>query len=92
MTGSPHALRLVRPAFADVPGHGAGALVELDPEQGAAVVATDPTVLVLGAPGTGKTTVALEAVVAAVEGGLSPEDVLVLSSGRRAAADRKSVV
>lgn len=92
MTGSPHALRLVRPAFADVPEHGAGALVELDPEQAAAVTATDPAVLVLGAPGTGKTTVALETVVAAVEGGLSPEDVLVLSSGRRAAADLRDRV
>ncbi|WP_146928072.1 ATP-dependent helicase, partial [Cellulomonas xylanilytica] len=92
MTGSPHALRLVRPAFADVPELGAGALVELDPEQAAAVAATDPAVLVLGAPGTGKTTVALEAVVAAVEGGLSPEDVLVLSSGRRSAADLRDRV
>ncbi|KQY25540.1 DNA helicase [Cellulomonas sp. Root485] len=85
-------MRLVRPAFADVPGHGAGALVELDPEQAAAVAANDPAVLVLGAPGTGKTTVALETVVAAVEGGLSPEDVLVLSSGRRAAADLRDRV
>lgn len=92
MTGSPHALRLVRPAFADVPERGAGALVDLDPEQAEAVAAADPAVLVLGAPGTGKTTVALEAVVAAVEGGLSPEDVLVLSSGRRAAADLRDRV
>lgn len=92
MTGSPHALRLVRPAFADVPERGAGAPVELDPEQAEAVAATDRAVLVLGAPGTGKTTVALEAVVAAVEGGLAPEDVLVLSSGRRAAADLRDRV
>uniref|UniRef100_UPI0028EB4A10 UvrD-helicase domain-containing protein n=1 Tax=uncultured Cellulomonas sp. TaxID=189682 RepID=UPI0028EB4A10 len=87
MTSTPHALRLVRPAFADVPASGPGAPVTLDPEQAAAVTATDAALLVLGAPGTGKTTVALEAVVAAVEAGLSPEDVLVLSSGRRAAAD-----
>ena len=47
---------------------------QLDPEQAAAVAAvsraSDPALLVLGAPGTGKTTVALEAVVAAVERGL----------------------
>ncbi|WP_082573684.1 ATP-dependent DNA helicase [Cellulomonas sp. Root137] len=87
MTSSPHALRLVRPAFADVPASGPGAVVELDPDQAAAVSATDRALLVLGAPGTGKTTVALEVVVAAVEAGMSPEDVLVLASGRRAAAD-----
>lgn len=92
MTGSPHALRLVRPAFADVPARGPGALVDLDPEQAAAVIATDPALLVLGAPGTGKTTVALETVVAAVQDGLSPEDVLVLASGRRAAADLRDRV
>ena len=83
MTSSPHALRLVRPAFADVPASGPGAVVELDPDQAAAVSATDRALLVLGAPGTGKTTVALEAVVAAVEAGMSPEDVLVLASGHR---------
>ncbi|MBO3101536.1 ATP-dependent helicase [Cellulomonas fengjieae] len=92
MTSSPPGLRLVRPALADVPAGGPGATVQLDPEQAAAVAATDPAVLVLGAPGTGKTTVALETVVAAVEGGLSPEDVLVLASGRRAAADLRDRV
>ncbi len=87
MTTTASTLRLVRPAFADVPSSGPGAPVVLDAEQGEAVHAQDRSLLVLGAPGTGKTTVALEAVVAAVEAGLSPEDVLVLSSGRRAAAD-----
>ncbi|WP_456824878.1 ATP-dependent helicase [Cellulomonas sp. P5_E12] len=91
MTPSTPALRLVRPAFADVPAAGPGAPVELDAEQAGVVAAvaaaSDRALLVLGAPGTGKTTVALEAVVAAVEHGQSAEDVLVLASGRRAAAD-----
>ena len=89
VTSSPHALRLVRPAFADVPARGPGALVQLDPDQAArrVVARTDRALLVLGAPGTGKTTVALEAVVAAVEAGCRPEDVLVLAASRRAAAD-----
>ncbi len=43
--------------------------------------------LVLGAPGTGKTTVAVEAVLAAVDHGVAPEDVLVLAATRRGAAD-----
>ncbi|WP_426592900.1 ATP-dependent helicase [Cellulomonas sp. McL0617] len=91
MTTATPALRLVRPAFADVPVSGPGSLVHLDPDQAAAVSAvargTDPALLVLGAPGTGKTTVALESVVAAVDAGLDPHDVLVIAAGRRAAAD-----
>ena len=44
--------------------------------------------LVLGAPGTGKTTTAIESVAAAIENlGLEPADVLVIAATRRAAAD-----
>lgn len=43
--------------------------------------------LVLGAPGTGKTTTAVEAVLAAVDHGVAPQDVLVLAATRRGAAD-----
>ena len=77
---------LARPTPAHL--RGPGAAVELDPGQRAAVEAVaagaDGALLVLGAPGTGKTTVALEAVVAA---GLEPQDVLVLAASRRLAAD-----
>ncbi|GAA3804207.1 ATP-dependent helicase [Cellulomonas soli] len=93
---SPTALRLVRPALADVPRTGPGAPVTLDPTQASVVervaAGTDPALLVLGAPGTGRTTVVLESVVAAVDAGLAPEDVLVLSAGRRAAADLRDRV
>lgn len=85
------ALRLVRPALADGPTRGPGSPVVLDDDQALAVEravhGADGALLVLGAPGTGKTTVALETVVAAVDAGLAPEDVLVVSAGRRAAAD-----
>ncbi|WP_156043645.1 ATP-dependent DNA helicase [Cellulomonas sp. URHE0023] len=91
MTTATPSLRLVRPAFADVPSSGPGSLVQLDPDQAAAVAAvargTDPALLVLGAPGTGKTTVAIESVVAAVDAGLDPHGVLVIAASRRAAAD-----
>ena len=84
-------LRLVRPALADVPTSGPGALVELDEDQArvvrAVVEGTDRALLVLGAPGTGRTTVALESVVAAVDAGTDPSDVLVLAATRRGAAD-----
>lgn len=79
------ALRLLRPALA-----GAAAVPVLDATQAAVVqgvVGGARAVLALGAPGTGKTTVALEAVVAAVEGGADPDRVLVLAASRRAAAD-----
>ncbi|SDC37171.1 Superfamily I DNA or RNA helicase [Sanguibacter gelidistatuariae] len=45
-----------------------------------------PTSLILGAPGTGKTTLALEIAATAVErDGLDPDEILVLSATRRGA-------
>ncbi len=76
--------RLRRPAAAGP------AVLRLDPSQRDAVQAgaVGPgAVLVLGAPGTGKTTVALETVAAAVEGGTDPGAVLLLAATRRAAGD-----
>lgn len=60
----------------------------LDRSQRAAVAAaTAPgTTLVVGAPGTGKTLVAQEVVLAALEQGVAPERVLLLAASRRAAA------
>src|SRR5689334_18337627 len=43
--------------------------------------------LVLAGPGTGKTTTLVEAVARRVEGGLSPDDVLVLTFSRKAAQE-----
>jgi superfamily I DNA/RNA helicase/RecB family exonuclease len=43
--------------------------------------------LVLAGPGTGKTTTLVEAVARRVEGGLSPEQVLVLTFSRKAAGE-----
>ncbi|ASR55140.1 DNA helicase [Cellulomonas sp. PSBB021] len=84
---------LRRPALADAPVRGPGSPVTLDDAQAAAVAwavdagSDERALLVLGAPGTGKTTVALEAAVAAVRAGLAPEHLLVLSATRRGAAD-----
>ena len=89
-------LRLVRPALADVP-----APVRLGADQRAVVdrvvAGADPALLVVGAAGTGKTLLAVEAVAAALgadDDGLfpspdlpSPDEVLVLAPGRRAAAE-----
>jgi superfamily I DNA/RNA helicase len=89
-------LRLVRPVLADVP-----APVRLGADQAEVarrlVRGEDPALLVVGAAGTGKTLLAVEAVAAALgadedallpDPGLpSPDEVLVLAAGRRAAAE-----
>jgi superfamily I DNA/RNA helicase len=93
---TPGALRLVRPALADVPPP-----VRLGADQRAVVerllAGTDPALLVVGAAGTGKTLLAVEAVAAALgededalfaaPGRPKPDEVLVLAAGRRAAAE-----
>nr|WP_313663456.1 PD-(D/E)XK nuclease family protein [Cellulosimicrobium cellulans] len=62
--------------------------VTLDDSQRAALAAAagPGATLVVGAPGTGKTLVAQEVVLAALADGLAPERVLLLASSRRAAA------
>lgn len=48
--------------------------------------------MVLGAPGTGKSVLAQEVVVAAVDAGLRAEDVLVLSATRRGAGELRDAL
>ncbi|MGH3679062.1 MAG: UvrD-helicase domain-containing protein, partial [Natronosporangium sp.] len=57
----------------------------LDERQQAVVAHTDGPLLVIGGPGTGKTTALVEAVAARVADGADPERMLVLTFGRRAA-------
>ncbi len=71
--------RLVAPALAPP------AAPSLDEAQQAVVDHTDGPLLVLAGPGTGKTTTLVEAVVARVAAGASPDDVLVLTFSRKAA-------
>jgi len=77
-------VRLVRPADA-----GPGGVPELDADQARVVARRQGSgpIVVLGAPGTGKTTVLVETVVARVERDHVPADgVLVLAPSRTAAA------
>ncbi|MGI8577498.1 MAG: ATP-dependent helicase [Nocardioidaceae bacterium] len=63
----------------------------LDPAQRSVVDHRGGPLLVLAGPGTGKTTTLIEAVVDRVEtDGLSPEQVLVLTFGRKAAEDLRN--
>jgi superfamily I DNA/RNA helicase/RecB family exonuclease len=72
--------RLLRPA--SEPDHG----VVPDPEQQRVVEHRAGPLLVLGGPGTGKTTTLVEAVAARVGEGVPPDRILVLTFGRRPAA------
>jgi len=75
-------VRLTRPATRQV------RRPNLDPDQRAVLESGDARLLVVGAPGTGKTTVALELVLDRCDrGALTPEDVLVLAPTRRGAAE-----
>ncbi|WP_431972764.1 ATP-dependent helicase [Micromonospora haikouensis] len=58
-----------------------------DPLQAEVVAHTDGPMLVVGGPGTGKSSVLVEAVAARVAEGVDPERVLVLTFGRRQATD-----
>jgi superfamily I DNA/RNA helicase/RecB family exonuclease len=58
-----------------------------DPSQAEAIAHTDGPMLVLGGPGTGKTSTLVEAVAARVADGVDPERILVLTFGRRGATD-----
>ncbi|MEU7923281.1 ATP-dependent helicase [Micromonospora zamorensis] len=57
----------------------------VDPVQAEVVGHTDGPMLVLGGPGTGKTSTLVEAVAARVAEGVDPERILVLTFGRRGA-------
>jgi superfamily I DNA/RNA helicase/RecB family exonuclease len=59
---------------------------DLDPAQRRVVEHRAGPLLVVGGPGTGKTTALVEAVAARVADGVEPSHILVLTFGRRAAA------
>ncbi len=77
--GDVQAYRLVRRPADAVPARIA------DPRQRQVVEHTDGPLLVLGGPGTGKTSTLVEAVAARVAEGVDPERILVLTFGRRTA-------
>ncbi|HUR02989.1 MAG TPA: UvrD-helicase domain-containing protein, partial [Nonomuraea sp.] len=58
-----------------------------DPAQQAVLDHAGGPLLVLAGPGTGKTTTLVEAVARKVEGGLTPDQVLVLTFSRKAATE-----
>src|SRR5689334_15937187 len=64
----------------------------LDPTQQAVVDHPGGPLLVLAGPGTGKTTTIVEAVAARIDRGIDPEQILVLTFSRKAAAELRTRV
>ncbi|MCW2637230.1 MAG: uvrD3 [Blastococcus sp.] len=62
----------------------------LDPTQQAVVDHPAGPLLVLAGPGTGKTTTIVEAVAARIDAGMDPEQILVLTFSRKAAAELRA--
>ena len=62
----------------------------LDPTQRAVVDHGSGPLLVLAGPGTGKTTTIVEAVAARIDAGVDPEQILVLTFSRKAAAELRT--
>ncbi|MEU7929427.1 ATP-dependent DNA helicase [Micromonospora sp. NPDC049107] len=72
-------------AVAADPTRSAGPRWHADPVQAEIVGHTDGPMLVVGGPGTGKTSTLVEAVAARIAEGVDPERILVLTFGRRGA-------
>src|SRR3954447_21020280 len=69
-----------------------GSRPRLDPTQQAVVDHPGGPLLVLAGPGTGKTTTIVEAVAHRIERGVDPEQILVLTFSRKAAAELRTRV
>jgi superfamily I DNA/RNA helicase/RecB family exonuclease len=65
-------------------------LPQLDSTQRAVVAHPAGPLLVLAGPGTGKTTTIVEAVAARIDAGIDPEQILVLTFSRKAAAELRT--
>ncbi|MCV2488652.1 ATP-dependent helicase [Geodermatophilus sp. YIM 151500] len=85
MPGGAPVYRLVVP-----PAGPAAAPPALDPTQRAVVDHPGGPLLVLAGPGTGKTTTIVEAVAARIDAGVDPEQILVLTFSRKAAAELRA--
>jgi len=66
--------------------------LELDPQQAKAVSHRGTPLLIAGGPGTGKTSVLIEAAVARINSGQDPDSILMLTYGRQRASEMRDAV
>ena len=78
-------LRLVR-------GESVAPALTLSDEQRAVIAHRGSPVLITGATGTGKTTVLIEAAVARIAAGQSPDSILLLTYGRERASEMRDAI
>ena len=64
----------------------------LDAEQAAVVSHRGSPIVVQGGPGTGKTTVLIEAALARIEQGQNPDSILLLTYGRERASELRDAI
>jgi superfamily I DNA/RNA helicase/RecB family exonuclease len=85
LTVSKQPFSLVRQAHKAAPA-------ALDPEQLAAVTHRGCPIVVQGGPGTGKTTVLVEAALARIQEGQNPDSILLLTYGRERASELRDAI
>lgn len=66
--------------------------VELDPQQAKAISHRGTPLFIAGGPGTGKTTVLIEAAVARISAGQNPDSILLLTYGRQRASEMRDAI
>ena len=66
--------------------------LKLDAEQAAVVAHCGSPIVVQGGPGTGKTTVLIEAALARIQGGQNPDSILLLTYGRERASELRDAI
>ena len=85
LTVSKQPFSLVRQALKAAP-------TALDAEQGAVVAHRGSPIVVQGGPGTGKTTVLIEAALARISEGQNPDSILLLTYGRERASELRDAI
>lgn len=66
--------------------------VELDAQQSKAVAHRGSPLFIAGGPGTGKTTVIIEAALSRINAGQSPDSILLLTYGRQRASELRDAI
>ena len=66
--------------------------VELDPQQSKAVSHRGTPLFIAGGPGTGKTSVLIEAAVSRINAGQDPDSILLLTYGRQRASEIRDAI